>query len=272
MRPVNLVPPEERRGERTPARTGAAIYGLLGLLAVALLGVTMVVLANNDISQSRAQITELEAKEAAARTEADRLRAFADFASVQQTREQTVSTLARSRFDWERVLNELAIVIPNDVWLTDVTATVAPGVQLGGGTNSALRSGVAGPALSLIGCGSGHQAVAEFAAALEDIDGVTRVGVERSEMPGQQSGSGGSGTTDCRTRDFVAQFEIVAAFDAVQVDQTTGMPVAPAEVPTTDDGGVAGAQAQEREARDSIDSGVEKGQDAAEIVPGVVIR
>ena len=52
------------------------------------------------------------------------------------------TSLAQSRFDWERVLRELAIVIPEDVWLTNLTATVSPEVQLddsGSSSSSELR-------------------------------------------------------------------------------------------------------------------------------------
>ena len=47
---------------------------------------------------------------------------------------QTVSSLAQSRFDWERVLRELSLVIPEDVWLVKVTGTVSPAVDLDAGS------------------------------------------------------------------------------------------------------------------------------------------
>lgn len=238
MRPVNLIPPEQRRGERAPTRTGPASYAVVALLAVALAAVTLVVTTNNDISERRSEIAELEAREAAARAEADRLRSFADFASIQQAREATVTSLAHSRFDWERVLRELAIVIPDDVWLTDLTATVTPSVQLEESTDIALRAGIAGPALEIVGCGRSHESVAGFVAALEDIDGVTRVAVNKSERPGEVSASESTASSqqtgqsvDCRTRSFISKFEVVAAFDEVQVDPATQLPIPPAAAP-----------------------------------------
>ena len=45
-------------------------------------------------------------------------------------RTETVDSLAQSRFDWERVMRELALVIPEDVWLESLTGTVAPGVTV----------------------------------------------------------------------------------------------------------------------------------------------
>ena len=242
MRPVNLIPPEARRGDKAPMRTGALSYVIVAVLAVALLGVTGVVLTNNQISDRKAEKAGLEGQLAEAEAQARRVSSFANFASLQQAREQTVATLAQSRFDWERVLRELAIVIPEDVWLTHLAATVSPEVQLdesGSSSSSSSSSSsavsgldsVQGPALQMEGCGDGHEAVARFLAALRDIDGVTRVSVLSSDRPDPSSategssagaaGSGGGASGDCATRDFISKFGIVAAFDAVQVSAST---------------------------------------------------
>ena len=104
-----------------------------------------------------------------------------------------MSTLAQSRFDWERVLRELAIVIPNDVWLTSLNATGLAGCghverQLVASSGSSAGSdSITGPSLEIQGCAGGHEAVARFLAALHDIDGVTRVAVMSSERPDQSS-------------------------------------------------------------------------------------
>jgi Tfp pilus assembly protein PilN len=232
VRPVNLIPPEARRGEKAPMRTGALSYVIVAVLAVALLGVTGVVLTNNQISDRKAEKAGLEGQLAEAEAEAKRVSSFANFASLQQAREQTVATLAQSRFDWERVLRELAIVIPEDVWLTHLSATVSPEVQLDeSGSSSSSSSSAAGldsvqgPALQMEGCGDGHEAVARFLAALRDIDGVTRVSVLSSDRPDPSSAtegsSAGAAAGDCATRDFISKFGIVVAFDAVQISAST---------------------------------------------------
>ena len=152
------------------------------------------------------------------------------------------TSLAQSRFDWERVLRELAIVIPEDIWLTQLTATVNPEVQLsdagsGSGSGVSGMDSVAGPALQIQGCGAGHEAVAGFLAALRDIGGVTRVAVLNSDRPDPSTATGGSGATasggsseNCATRDFISKFGIVAAFDAVEVSARDRRPtLAPAD-------------------------------------------
>jgi Tfp pilus assembly protein PilN len=284
MRAVNLIPPEDRRGDHGPSRTGPLAYLVLGGLAVLLIAVTGVVLTNNQISDRQASIATLQSQEAAAKAQADQLRPYAEFASLQQTREQTVMNLARSRFDWERVLRELSIVLPPDVWLIKMSATVTPSVQLEESADIAQRAEVAGPALEIVGCGASQDAVARFAAALKDVDGITRVTVAKSARPDQQlnstsstaqaSGSGSSAVEDCRTRDFITQFEIVAAFDAVQVDSTSQLPIPPAlaqPAASSTDGGVAGAQGQEAAARQSAAEQTQKANDAVStLIPGTV--
>jgi Tfp pilus assembly protein PilN len=281
VRPVNLTPPEERGGNRAALRTGSISYLILAALALGVAAVTALVLTTNTISDRKAEASELEAREAAARSEAESLRAFAEFATLSEARAQTVTSLARSRFDWERVLRELALVIPDDVWLVQLSGAASPDVQVEDAAEVSAGSNIAGPALSMVGCATSHEAVARFLQALKDIDGVTRVGLGKSERPLSESGgssgedSGASGE-DCRTRAFITRFEIVAAFDEVSVPPldagTAPAPPAPAaeSTPPADDGsGVVEAEAQEQEARDSTAEQTDEAREAETLVPGV---
>lgn len=230
MRPVNLIPPEERRGEQAPLRTGPLPYILLGALVAALIGITAMVLVDNQITESKSEVAKLESEDATAAARAQSLAAYTQFRSMSEQRVATVSSLADSRFDWERVMRELSLVLPADVWLVGLTATASPEVSIdgggGSGTSAGLRDQVPGPALELNGCATGQEAVAGFVTALKDIDGVTRVGVESSELAEQEEeatasteigAAAGSGNDECRTREFIAKFAIVVAFDAAPV-------------------------------------------------------
>jgi Tfp pilus assembly protein PilN len=222
MRPVNLIPREDRPGERKPMRGGPLAYIVVGALAAALLGVTVLVITNNQISDRKDEIAQIESEKSAVEARVQALSPYTQFHSVSEQRLATVSSLADSRFDWERVMRELALVLPDDVWLTNLTASASPAVAPQGAASVSLRSSIPGPALELIGCGRSHQAVAGFVKALEEIDGVTRVGVQGSSLPTGETGgdSGASGT--CQTRDFIAQFQMVAAFDAAPIPPTAG--------------------------------------------------
>jgi Tfp pilus assembly protein PilN len=239
VRPVNLIPPEERR-DRAAVRTGPIAYMLVGALALALGAVTLTVLTNNKISDRKAEIGSLRQQEVAAKARAAQLAPFAEFNKVEEQRAQTITSLADSRFDWERVMRELARVIPSDVWLTDLNGAVSSAVANGATSSTTASTPIDAPSLTLSGCAAGQDAVAGFLAALRDIDGVTRVGLTSSEKPtGGQSTTGSSGSgggdTECRTRDFITKFEIVAAFDAVPTPEIPGAapsaPASPAPAP-----------------------------------------
>jgi Tfp pilus assembly protein PilN len=222
MRPVNLIPAEERRGQNAPLRSGPIAYIVLGALVALLAGVTLVVLTGNQIADREAELAQVEREDTAATAQAQRLSAYTQYQLLSEQRTTTVKSLADSRFDWERVMRELSLVLPSNVWLTSLTASASPSASTGGGEggDGDLRQAVAGPALEMSGCSTGQDGVAGFVGALKDMDGVTRVGVESSALPavGTAAGTGeGGSSSNCRTRDFIAEFKIVVAFDAAPV-------------------------------------------------------
>jgi Tfp pilus assembly protein PilN len=214
MRPVNLIPSEERRGASRPMRGGPTAYIVVGALIAALMGVTLLVVTDNQISDRKAEIAQLTREDAATRARAASLASYTQFHSVSQQRLATVAELATSRFDWGRVMRELALILPGDVWLTNLTATATPGVSVEGAGGAALRSSIPGPALEIAGEASDQEAVAGFIQALKEIDGVTRVGVQSSEGA-ESAGGPGAGASSA------VQFQMVAAFDAAPVPATS---------------------------------------------------
>ena len=293
MRPVNLIPPEDRRGEHAPLRAGAVSYAIVGFLGLALVGVVLMVLAGNDISENESELAALEAQKVQADVAAANLADYEQFATLEHARSETVSSLAQSRFDWARVLNELALVIPRRVTLDNLTATATAGVTVGGeGTAAAPTSGAsAGPSLQIGGCAKGQEGTARFLAALRDIDGVTRVGMQSSELgaldageaaaasaaAGDSAAGAGAPSADCQTKPQVARFQVTVAFDAVPVpippapaagtpaDVPAPTPEAPA-TETTGDDGVADASAEQQAATDSANEQVAEAESGAEVV------
>jgi Tfp pilus assembly protein PilN len=281
MRPVNLIPPEDRRGANAPLRTGATVYVLLGALAIALLTVTVLVLTGNGIKDREAELAALEARQEAASATAAALQPYVEFATMFSARDQTVASLAASRFDWERVLRELALVIPEDVWLSTATASGSSDAAATSTEDTAavstLVAGSSGPNLQLTGCAASHRAVASFVAALEDIDGVTRVGLSSDEQgSGSTTAAGGAGDSDCRTRNFISRFEIVAVFDEAPVADTAAAAAAGTAVPGTvppatspeaaTDPETSDAVAQQQAATDSATTQTDKAKSGASAV------
>lgn len=233
MRPVNLIPPEDRPGRRKPARGGPLAYIVVGALAAALLGVTTLVTTSNTISDRKAEISKLQGEVSTTKVKAESLSSYVQFNQVHEQRMATIGSLADSRFDWERVMRELALILPRDVWLTSLDATASPEASAGSEGGSSLRAGVAGPALSLSGCASGQDAVAGFIQALKEIDGVTRVGMEGSTVGGGSATSGAATAAGCEGGGMTAEFQIVVAFDAAPVpSEAAPAEAAPVPAPT----------------------------------------
>jgi Tfp pilus assembly protein PilN len=219
MRPVNLIPPDMRRGDSAPLRTGPLAYIVVGALALLLVGVTMLVLASNEVSEKKDELVTLKEEDASAKARAEELAPYAQFQAMSQQRVETVSSLADSRFDWPRVMRELALVLPDDVLLTDLTA----GAASSEGEAGEGLSGILGPSLDLTGCTTGQDAVARFVASLKDIDGVTRVGLQSSTV-----GEGGDASSgSCSAAAFETQFKLVVAFDAAPAPVTAETESAP---------------------------------------------
>jgi Tfp pilus assembly protein PilN len=219
MRPVNLIPVEDRRGDQAPLRTGPLAYIVMGALVAVLAGVAILVLTGNEISERQEEVTTLKREDAAASAHAARLASYTQFRQLSEQRVATVQSLADSRFDWERVLRELSLVLPSDVSLTELSASGAGAEGAEGSESGGAALAVSGPSLTLTGCAAGYAGVAGFVLALKDIDGVTRVGVQSSS---ETSESSGSGEASCGGGSATVEFSLVVAFDAAPLPAAEG--------------------------------------------------
>jgi Tfp pilus assembly protein PilN len=202
MKAVNLIPAEERRNSSGGGRSGGAAYALLGVLGVLVLVAAAYALSSRQVNHRKAQLAQLESSAAAAEAQAQRLAGFTDFTTLRQKREQTVKSIAGSRFDWAHALHEVARTIPSNAWLTSLTGTVAPGVSVGGAgsASGSLRNALPVPAIDISGCTTSQKSVARMLVHMRQIDGVQQVALESSAKndSGSSSGGGSAGGGDCR--------------------------------------------------------------------------
>jgi Tfp pilus assembly protein PilN len=219
VRPVNLIPKEQqRRGSGVvEGRAGMGVYLLLGFLAIAVIGVTAVVLTSNKITQKKDEVAKIESDTASAKAAADALRPYGNFAQMKESRVDTVNSLVDTSFNWERVLRSLSRTIPSNAWLTSFTGTVAPSVKVeaeGGSAAGQLRGKTNSPAIALSGCTYSHSAVARMMVRMRNLDDVSDVVLQSSEKSesADQSAQGNTGSDtgdDCRTNEKIAKFEIL---------------------------------------------------------------
>jgi Tfp pilus assembly protein PilN len=220
MRAVNLIPPADRPGAGGAAgRSGGTVYIVLGGLAALVLLVGALAVTSHSISAKKSDLARVEAAAAASETKAASLKNYADFSALRTTRAETVRSIAKSRFDWSFVMHELARTIPANVWLTGVTGTVDPSVQLKARSVTAqVRAARGTPALELLGCTTNQESVAEMMTALRRVDGVRRVALQSAlksdPVDGGRASAGGPGS-DCRHGDSrYPQFTMVVFFDS----------------------------------------------------------
>jgi Tfp pilus assembly protein PilN len=208
VKAINLIPADTRRsGPSGPRGLNPASYLLFGLLVAAVALVTAYVLTSNKVAERKAQLASLQAQVSQQQALASRLSAYAQFSKLAQTRIATVEGIAATRFDWYAALTDLAKVVPANTTLQSLSATVAPGAgggAVGAGGAGSLRPDLQVPALTMSGCTSSHEAVAQLMSRLRLINGVTRVSLADSQKsqtaaaPGVTSGTGvtiGTGAT-----------------------------------------------------------------------------
>jgi Tfp pilus assembly protein PilN len=241
MRPINLIPEEQRRsGSGGVARTGPVSYVLVGILAVALIGVVMMVFFSNQVHDREAEVARLETEKSAASARATELSAYTNFKQVSEDRTRTVAELADARFDWVRVIRQLSLVLPGDVYFERMIASA------GGGGESA---GVDVPSVALIGCAHGQASVAGFVASLRAIDGVTRVELANSTLNEKEGSEGGSDGGPCSGAG-IAKFKMLVVFDGAppspdSAGSTLGKPEASEEEGSGSEGSVETESSEE---------------------------
>jgi Tfp pilus assembly protein PilN len=238
MRAVNLIPAEERRGPGSATKSGGAVYALLGALAVLVLLAGSWALAGKSVTDKRAQLARLEQDAGATEAQSAGLAGYSQFSSLRVRRVETVSSIAKSRFDWSHAMHELGRVLPSSVWLTSMTGTVTSTTAVDGGTQNGLRSALPGPAIDLVGCTTSQDEVARVVTRLRLVDGVIRVALAstaKSDGVGGTTSSNNGG--DCRngSKKF-PQFEVVVFFEtppaASAATTTPGATAAPAAAGT----------------------------------------
>jgi Tfp pilus assembly protein PilN len=219
MRAINLIPDEERRGAGGSAgRSGGAVYVLLGALAAAVVLTALYVTSTTKVDERRAELARVEQQTAAAQSQAAALAAYTTFATMRQTRVDTVRSLATSRFDWSHALREVARVLPAGTALSCINGTVTGTVSSAGGCSagdaSQLRQALAVPALELSGCTTSNKAVADLISRLRQIDGVQRVSLASAAKPDGAPGAAGASpdAVSCKGGDQAPTFALVVFF------------------------------------------------------------
>jgi Tfp pilus assembly protein PilN len=208
MKAVNLLPEKHRPRKPTGGQSKSG-YLALGVLGALLVGVLVYVLTLNSINSSKTQITEATAEAARLNDQANSLGPYGDYAKIKTERVKSVQQLAQGRFDYERLVRELAQVLPADVWLVNVSASASGSdATTPSAAPAAPAVAGAGPTLALQGCAKDQSQVAVTLVRLRQLQGATDVTLQHSTRGDDTKGnaaaatspsSGGTGDTSCGT-------------------------------------------------------------------------
>jgi Tfp pilus assembly protein PilN len=232
VRPVNLIPPDQRKGASRAIGAGTApvgIYAFFGALGVALLCVVALVLTSNQINSKTDKLSKIQTESQGAKQVADALRPYGQFAQLQQARKLEISTLVKTRFDWEGALRQLSRALPNNVWLLNLSGTLSPEITVedgggGGGGVATVRQKANAPAFSITGCTYSQHAVARMLTRMQNLDDVTDVQLGKSVRKDDAGQSGAAAAApaaataqdaqDCAGSSRITKFDMLIVFGA----------------------------------------------------------
>ncbi len=185
MKPVNLIPRDQRRGRPSDSGgRGAPIA--LGVLAALLAMVVVYVLTSNTVTDSKNKAQAASAAADKLEAEAGQKNSYASFAQIAATRTLSVSQVAATRFDWERFMRELSLIMPDGSWLQSADASVtgdpvsATASTPSTPTPATGAAAVVQPAANLIGCTPNQDDVAGMMVRLGQLHRVEDVELNES--------------------------------------------------------------------------------------------
>jgi Tfp pilus assembly protein PilN len=120
MRQVDLLP--ERYSQRRRERRNIAFVGLAGLLVVVLLIGYWFILGAR-VTDEENTLAEAQARNATLQAEINKLQVFAELEAEVKAKREALVTVMTGDLNWPAIMTELAMVIPGEVWLTQLTAS-----------------------------------------------------------------------------------------------------------------------------------------------------
>jgi Tfp pilus assembly protein PilN len=127
MRAFNLLPSDDvrQRGAQRRTKPAQLVVAVVALVVFAALG-SLFLVTNARVADKQRQYDDLREQLAARELPVEAPGAAAGDAALVQERDGRRAALASalgSRVAWDRVLRELSLVLPEDVWLTGLTGT-----------------------------------------------------------------------------------------------------------------------------------------------------
>jgi Tfp pilus assembly protein PilN len=130
MRAVNLLPSEDRGGRRRPPAAPLAVAGV-GVLVAAVLAAGFFS-ASGKVDEREQELTAVEQQLAAARRAAKPSKPSRPGRTAERDQRLTaLNDALAKRLAWDRVLRDVSLVLPDDVWLSSLRADAPEAAEAG---------------------------------------------------------------------------------------------------------------------------------------------
>jgi Tfp pilus assembly protein PilN len=180
VRAVNLIPSEQRRAKPSGKASGAA-YVVVGVLTVFLVMAVAYVLTSNKVNENETKAVEAKQAADALEAQAAQMGSFTDFAAIKEQRLASVVAAAESRFDWERLMREVSLIMPEGSWLRTTEASVLGDPNdASASTTGAAATAATGPSATFVGCTRKQSEVATLMVRMGEMYRVTDVELNQS--------------------------------------------------------------------------------------------
>ncbi len=239
MRSINLIPAEQRRGAGGLAgRAGGASYVVVGALAVFVLMGVFYAIAIGQASSRQSDLTRITGQTNTTQAQAAVLDPYVQFAAIRQQRQQAITSLATSRFDWSDAMDQIARSLPTDVTLSSIAGTGGAGSTPSAAAAPGLPAAApTGPGVVLTGCATSHSEVATVLVDLNKVGGVATVSLASSAKAapttGHPAASTGATNAACHGATFNATLTYAAGAGLVSPIHAQALAPATATSPTT---------------------------------------
>lgn len=120
MRRVDLLPPVY--AQRRRQRRNLGLVFVAGLLAL-LLMLGWWLLLGSQVSDAEGRLADVQARNAQLEEDIAELQRFAQLAAEVEAKRTALQTVFAGDVDWPALMTEIAMVIPGEVWLTNMTAS-----------------------------------------------------------------------------------------------------------------------------------------------------
>jgi Tfp pilus assembly protein PilN len=179
MRAVNLLPREQSQRTIKKESLPVLIGACSGVLVAAVLG-AMFMMGSGKVAAQQRELDDLNRLyQALPPAPAGPSPAQQQLAGEQSARVTALSTAMTSRVAWDRVFREFSLVLPDDVWLTTLSAK-SPVSPL---TNTSTNSGAGPPSqFTIHGRTYSHDGVARLLSRLQVVPDLTNVQLQSSTL------------------------------------------------------------------------------------------